>query len=484
MIRQLTRRSLLGVGGATLGASGLLAAPPRVARARQEAVAFRGLRGTLILPGDPDFAEARRTFNTRMSSEPAAILTCSDPAEVGQAVRWANRRDIEIRARSGGHNYEGYAVADGALVIDLGELSSIEVDPARGEAIVGAGARLIDVYRALGAFGLAIPAGTCPGVGIAGLTLGGGIGFLSRSLGLTCDALLAVDVVGANGRLRRASEDEHPDLFWALRGGGGGTFGIATAFTFRTTSLPSVALCHVEWPWDDAATVLDAWQRWAPFADPRLTVSMAIPGGGYGVVSATGMFTGPASDLPALLAPLLAVGAPSPPQIWETPFLAACEQLGGPLLAHATFKNASAMVHEPLPPEAVALLVGWLRSAPDPSSLVGFFPLGGAIAATAPAATAFPHRQALFDMQYQAYWGEWNDPTPGLAWVRGIRDAMLPFVRGAYANYADADLTDWATDYYGGNLPRLEQVKADWDADNVFRGPQVIQAPVERVPGR
>jgi FAD/FMN-containing dehydrogenase len=475
----MTRRSFLGAGGACVGVAASVGVAPSRSIARQSGSGFDGLRGRVILPNDPAYGEARRTFNSRTSRYPAAIVVCADAAEVGRAVRWSRRRRIEIRVRSGGHSYEGYSVADGALVIDVGGMADVAVDPGRGVVVVGAGARLIDVNRALGAYGLAVPAGTCPGVGIAGLTLGGGIGYLARSLGLTCDALLAVDFVDTDGRTNWASDDANPDLFWALRGGGGGNFGIATAFAFRATPLTEVVLCRLEWPWGDAAAVLDAWQRWAPFADPRLTVGLAIPGGGSGVVSATGLFTGPASELPPLLAPVLAAGAPAAPTIWTAPFVAACEQLGGPSVAHAAFKNASAMVYEPLGPEAIAALVAWLRVAPASPSLVGFFPLGGAVAATGPAATAFPHRRALFDMHYQAYWGADADGAAGTAWVRGIRDAMRRFARGAYANYADADLADWATDYYGANLPRLEQAKAAWDPDGVFGGPQALKPAAE-----
>lgn len=477
MSSRLTRRALIGTAGTLVGVAGRADGPVAGRmRARQVAGDFVGLRGEVILPGDPTYAEARLTFNSRISRHPAAIVLCSDAGEVGQAVRWARRRGVEIRVRSGGHSYEGYSVADGALVIDLGRMAGSEIDPVRHEATVGAGMRLIDVYRALGTHGLAIPAGTCPGVGVAGLTLGGGIGFLSRSLGLTCDNLLAVEFVDADGRRDRASEDENPDLFWAMRGGGGGNFGIATAFTFRATPLAEVVLCRLEWPWEDAAVVLDAWQRWAPLADRRLTVGLAIPGGGVGVVSATGLFTGVASELPELLAPVLAAGSPAAPQIWTASFVVACEQLGGPLAAHAAFKNASAMVYEPLGPLAIATLVDWLRVAPGPSSLVGFFPLGGAVAAIDREATAFPHRRALYDMQYQSYWGAGDDGSAGIAWVRAIRDAMRPFARGVYASYVDADLVDWAADYYGDNLPRLRRVKTSWDPDGVFAGPQAIPA--------
>jgi FAD/FMN-containing dehydrogenase len=322
--------------------------------------------------------------------------------------------------------------------------------------------------------GVTIPAGTCPGVGIAGLTLGGGIGFLSRQYGLTCDNLVAVELVDTDGRALRASEEKHADLFWALRGGGGGNFGIATAFTFRVHPISEVATCTVSWPWDDAAEVLDAWQRWAPYVDERLCVALAVAHPSAGTISATGLFTGSAAELSPLLDPLLRAGTPGVPLIQSLPFLTAAEQFAGPPIASVRFKNASSLAYDPLPTEAIATLVEHLRVAPFASDLVGFFPLGGAIATIDPAATAFPHRRALFDLQYQAYW--WDDAAEpaSIAWVRDLRAAMAPYTAGTYVNYVDADLPDWESAYYGMNLPRLQRVKSDYDPDDVFNVAQSI----------
>jgi FAD/FMN-containing dehydrogenase len=306
------------------------------------------------------------------------------------------------------------------------------------------------------------------------LTLGGGIGFLSRQYGLTCDNLLAVDLVDGEGDEMRVSEHEHADLFWALRGGGGGNLGIATAFTFRVHPIADVVICSVSWPWDDVAEVLDAWQRWAPFTDERLSVALAIAHSSAGTISATGLFTGPAAELPPLLEPLLQAGSPSAPVIQSLPFVTAAEQFAGPPIASVRFKNASSLAYEPLSPAAIATLVDHLRVAPFTSDLVGFFPLGGAIATIDPAATAFPHRHALFDMQYQSYW--WDDAAgePSLAWIRDLRAAMAPYTTGAYVNYIDADLPNWESAYYGPNLARLMRIKARYDPDGIFDGPQSI----------
>lgn len=469
----MTRRTFAAMGGALLAsilAGRKLAASPRSLPRRQAA----SLTGRVIWPNDPAYAEARLTFNSRFSRFPAAIVACSSLADVQNAIRWARQNDLPIRARSGGHSYEAFSSVDGGLVVDVSGLSDVNVDLARGEAVVGAGVRLLDLYRRLSGYGVTVPGGTCGGVGIAGLTLGGGIGFLSRQYGLTCDNLLAVDLVDANGNTLLASEQEHPDLFWALRGGGGGNFGIATSFTFRVHPIGEVTTVSVTWPWDDAPAVIDAWQHWAPAVDERLTTGFSIGPPSDGSISAYGVFNGPAAELPSLLAPLLAAGTPSAPRIASLPYLSAADQLAGPGAAHSLFKNASAFAYEPLSSHAIAMLLDHLRAAPTDANLVGFFPLGGTVADIAPAATAFPHRRALFDLKYQAYWSDPAEESPDAAWVNGIRDAMAPYTRGAYVNYVDASLPDWATAYYGVNLARLSRVKQRFDPDNVFDGPQTV----------
>jgi FAD/FMN-containing dehydrogenase len=471
-----TRRTFVGLGSAALAAAAgcsVTAAPAR-STARQ---APPDLTGRVIRPGDPDYDAARLGFNARFSHFPVAIVVCNDTVDVQNAVRWARREGVPLRARSGGHSYEGYSTLDDGLVIDVGGLNEIAVDTARGEAAIGAGVRLGELYRRLGEHGVTIPAGTCPGVGIAGLTLGGGIGFLSRRYGLTCDNLLAVELVDANGDLLRAREDEHADLFWALRGGGGGNFGIATRFTFRVHPTADAAVFGVTWPWEDVPEVLDAWQCWAPFTDDRLTAGFVVPDPSAGVVICSGQFTGPAGEALSLLQPLLQAGSPSPPNVRALPFLDAVAEFGGAPIAHSTFKNTGAFVSALLPPEAIASFVERMRAAPTDANLVGFFPTGGAVAAADPAATAFVHRDALFDMQYQAYWHDPADAAADLAWIGDLRTAMAPHTSGGYVNYIDSDQPDWQAAYYGPNLPRLMQIKAKYDPDDVFNGPQSIPLP-------
>lgn len=459
----MTRRAAAG-GLAALAASGAI----RRARAAQPT-----LTGQVAWPGDPLYEHGRRAFNGRFDRYPAGIVFCAGSEDVRNAITWARVQGVPICVRSGGHSYEGYSVLDNRLLIDLSGLTHLEVDHAAGTATVGPGVRLLDLYRALAAEGVAIAGGTCPGVGLGGLILGGGVGFRSRRDGLTCDSMLDAEVVLADGRVVHASTSERPDLFWALRGGGGGNAGIAARFTLRTTPAEAVAMASVTWPWDEAAQVIAAWQAWAPQTDSRLSSSLAFFRPDSGVIGLTGLLLGPVDDLELLLAPLLAVGSPTP-YLRALSWLEAAEALAGPAADQVTFKNGSTFVFQPLPPEAIALLVSQMAVAPAPANLISFFALGGAISQPAPGASAFPHRQALYDLQIQAYWQEAWQEAGNVAWVNGFRQALAPYTRGAYVNYIDADQPDWATAYYGSNLNRLMRVKARYDPDHVFDAPQSI----------
>jgi FAD/FMN-containing dehydrogenase len=428
-------------------------------------------------PGDSLYENGRHDFNSRFDRYPAGIVYCADATDVQNAITWARAQGLPISVRSGGHSYEAHSVLDNRLLIDLSGLTHLDLDYAAGTATIGPGVRVLNLYRALAAEGVAIAAGTCPGVGLGGLVLGGGIGFRSRRDGLTCDSLVSAKVVLADGRLVHASAHEQPDLFWALRGGGGGNFGIATSFTLSTTAAADVAIASITWPWDEAAQVIAAWQAWAPYMDPRLSSSLAIFRPDSGVIGFTGLLLGPVDELEVLLAPLLATGSPSPylrPLSW----LEAAEALAGPSADQVTFKNGSAFAYQLLPPEAIALAVSQMEVAPAPANLISFFALGGAISEIAPGATAFPHRRALFDLQIQAYWQEPWQEAENVAWVNGFRQALAPYTSGAYVNYIDADQPDWATAYYGRNLNRLMRIKARYDPENVFNAPQSIPASV------
>ena len=274
------------------------------------------LRGALLQPGDAGYPAAGHLYNSLYTPDAAAIAQCESASDVQRCIAFAREHNVELTARAGGHSYGGYSSCPG-LVIDVSRMQGISTGGAtahgQGVATVGAGATLINVYSQLGSQGLLLPGGSCPTVGIAGLALGGGIGVFSRAYGLTCDQMASVEIVTADGVLRRCGPGQDEDLYWASRGGGGGNFGIVTSFGFQVHPIPeAITLFTFEWPWGAAASVLDAWLRWIPSTPDQLWANCQLFSSGNvgsGLVKVTGVFMGTVSACSAALDPLtVAVG--------------------------------------------------------------------------------------------------------------------------------------------------------------------------------
>src|SRR5205085_4112734 len=316
--RALNRREFLGLA---VGAV-LLAPPPHLRELR------RGLAGDVLTPTSAGYNRARLLYSPRFDSiHPQAIVLAETAEDVAHTIRWARRHRVHLVPRSGRHSYGGYSTTTG-VVLDVSRLNRVRVSG--GQAVVGAGALLVDVYAALAAHGRMIPAGTCPSVGIAGLTLGGGHGYASRKLGLACDALVGLTIVTASGEVLRCDAHRHSDLFWACRGGGGGNFGVVTSFTFRTTPVGEVATYVLEWPWAQVREVVAAWQAFAPHAPEALSLDLNLTATDTRPhVTSAGQYLGSAADLKRALAPLLAVGTPSHVEIVPRTFLEAALHFAG-----------------------------------------------------------------------------------------------------------------------------------------------------------
>ncbi|WP_158088714.1 FAD-binding oxidoreductase [Thermoactinospora rubra] len=454
----------------------LLAAapPPDWARLR------RALKGTLVLPGDRAYGTARRLFNPSFDRvRPGGVAYCENPADVAACLSFARAAGVPVHVRSGGHSYAGWSTGPG-LVVDVARMN--DVGYRDGRAVVGAGARLVDVYERLAAHGASIPAGTCPTVGIAGLTLGGGIGVVSRKYGLTCDALESVRIVTADGRLLTCDAHHHAGLYWAARGGGGGNVGVAVSFTFLTHRAGRVTVFFAGWPWSKAGAVLRAWQSWAVEAPDELWSTLHLSRDrGELTVELAGVYLGRSDALRRLLRPLTSRVAPSWVSARDTSHLRAMMTMAGcsgltpsqchlpgqtrdGRLSRAAFVATSHVAYRPLSAEGVRALVD--QVARRGSHMVLLDAMGGAIARVPAGATAFPHRQALFSVQYYASGSD-------RSWIRGARAAMRPHLgEHAYVNYIDPDIASWREAYYGPNAARLAQVKAAYDPGRVFRLPQ------------
>lgn len=449
------------------------------------------LTGHVVGPHSPEYAAARLDNNRRFDKFPRYIDFCLSAEDVANAVLWSRAHGLPLRARSGRHSYEAYSILNGGVVIDVSPLHGVELDAARGTARIGAGADLGRIYDALWAQGrVTIPGGGCTGVGIAGLALGGGFGFLTRLHSLTCDSLVELEMVDADGRLVRADAGTRGDLLWASRGGGGGNFGVNTAFTFRVVPVDYVTAFSVVWPWATIRAVFAAWQAWADPTglDPRLTPILLLPAESAGYISVIGEFVGPAPELRRLLAPLLRAAVPTDVKVVYEPYIDAVHRFVGRAAtqdgphrwaadrpadpALDRFKNTSAFQFEPFDALAVETMIAHLRAAPSPNAEVQFNLHGGAEANVPPQTAAYPWRGARFSLQYQAYWSRAGEGPALIRWVDGFRRAMLPFTRGAYVNYIDDDIGDWPTAYYDGSLARLVAVKHAYDPLNVFDFPQ------------
>jgi FAD/FMN-containing dehydrogenase len=444
------------------------------------------LTGRVVFPSDPDYDDARMDFNPRFSKKPRAIVFCQTVSDIVNAVKWARENGVQISIRGGRHSYEAFSVSEG-IVIDLSDMNRVQIDKANKIAVVQAGTLLMPLYEALWQEGLTLPGGSCATVGITGLTLGGGYGLLSRKMGLTCDNLLAVEMVNAKGEIITANKTQNPDLLWACRGGGGGNFGIVTTLTFKLHEIGNVAIYTMEWPWQQIRDVIQVWQKWAPSVADGLTCVLKLFGKGTGKIASTGMFVGSQQELSNLLKPLQLVGTPSKFTVETVPYIEAARRFAGVKDTQKNwkihwhnqqtkFEAKSDFAFGPLSSQGIDTILRFLTTIPSGANLIQFDSYGGAINRVPKDATAFAHRVgSLYSMQYLAYWTQAQDEEKSLKWIRDFYVAMRPYVSGAaYSNYCDVDLTNWQSAYYGSNFPRLVKVKAAYDPENIFQYAQSI----------
>lgn len=422
------------------------------------------LAGRVITAADSGYAVARRGFNPVFDGQrPLAVAQCASVADVQACVSAAAAARTPVAARSGGHSYAGYSSASGSLVVDVTRMAGVSVRP-DGTAVVGAGARLGSVYSALAAAGRAVAAGSCPTVGIAGLTLGGGVGVLTRKYGLTCDQVESMRLVTADGVLRTVSASESPDLFWALRGGGGGNFGVVTDFTFRTVAAPQVAVVSVRFPAGSAAAVFGAWQQWLAGAPAELWTKLSLSSGSTPSVRLAGCYVGSGSAARGLVQDLVRrTGVAGTVRVTEKSYGEAMSYFAGSS-AREAFRATSRILASPVDAGAV------VDAASGPSGVdIMFDALGGAVRS---GSSAFPYRSALATVQVYA-----AERSGAAAAVGRVRDRLGSVLgQRGYVNYIDPRMPDWGSAYYGANVGRLREIAQRVDPDRVFGFAQGVAA--------
>ena len=451
------------------------------------AVQIDGFRGQLIDADDADYDIARAVWNGAIDRRPRLIARCIGAADVVAAVRFARDHDLEIARRGGGHNVAGTAVCDRGIVIDLSAMRAVRVDTAGRRAWVQGGALWGDVDHETQARGLATTGGIVSHTGVAGLTLGGGIGWLMRKHGLTVDNLLAADLVAANGERLHVSEEEHPDLFWALRGGGG-NFGVVTSFEFGLHSVgPTVLAGPILWDASDAREVLRFYRDFVRDAPDELGTVVrfgtapplpVIPGElhWHPVVMIGTCYAGPVDDGEEILGPLRAFRTPLLDLVGATPYTGFQGALDSTVVHGWNYYWKSTHLPE-LRNDLIDVIAEHAFSCCSPRSYVAMFHLKGAVSRVPEGATAFGNRQASHAITLDAVWRPGEDfRDRDTAWTREFFAALGPFRQGVYVNFLSGDEEpDRVREAYGDSVyQRLADVKATYDPDNVFHHNQNV----------
>jgi FAD/FMN-containing dehydrogenase len=429
--------------------------------------------GRLLGPHDGGYDEARRVHNGLVDKRPALIASCLGTADVVAALEFARAAGLEIAVRGGGHGIAGLSTTDGGVLVDLSSMNGVHVDPGARTAHAQAGVTWREFNRETALFGLAVTGGVVSTTGIAGLTLGGGLGWLMGSFGLTADNLLSTQLVTADGAVLTASQDENPDLFWALRGGGG-NFGVVTWFQYRLHPVEQVTGGIVAHPYDAAPDLLRLYRELASRAPDELGLMAALvpapDGSGVPLAAMAVCHCGDPRQAERDLAPLIGFGSPLVSQVGAMPYPEINRLLDAGYPAGALNYWKSSFLAE-LSDDAIDVLVEHFAAAPSPMTQVAIESFHGAVTRVGLTETAVPHREPGFNVLITSVWRDPAATEENVEWTRDIYDALRPFLADRrYVNYLDGDDTSAARAAYGANYTQLAEVKRHYDPENVFRG--------------
>jgi FAD/FMN-containing dehydrogenase len=438
------------------------------------------LHGEVLQPGEAGYDEARTVWNAMIDKEPAVIARCTGAADVMASVNLAHDLDLRLAVHGGGHNVAGKAVCDDGLMIDLSPMDTVRVDPDAQTARVGGGATWGDFDHEAQAFGLATTGGIVSTTGVAGVTLGGGLGYLARTYGLAQDNLRSMDVVTADGELVTASEDENPELFWGMRGGSG-NFGIATSFEFDLHEVgPEVLAGRIIHPYEAAPAFLrryrdfmhdapDELQAYAAFVQGNPAMGMPEPLHGETLVGAAVLYSGDIDEGREVVQPLREFGEPIVDMVGPTPYVEH-QQSSDELYQEGHRNYWKSHFFDELTDEAIDTIVEHADPLPSPFTTVFFEWMGGQIARVDPDATAFPHRDATVSFTVAPKWTDPADDDAMIDWARRFFEATTPYATDdVYVNYLSWDEQGRAEAAYGDHYERLLELKREYDPDNLFQ---------------
>jgi FAD/FMN-containing dehydrogenase len=444
------------------------------------------LKGQIILPEDSNYDEVRKIWNAMIDRHPALIVRCAEAADVARAIAYARESRLELSIRGAGHNIAGSAICDNGLVIDLSMMKNVRVDAEKKRAYVEPGATLHDFDSVSQTFGLATPVGINSTTGIAGLTVGGGFGWLTRKHGMSVDNLISVDIITADGRRKKASEEENPDLFWAIRGGGG-NFGVVTEFEFQLHPVgPEIFAGLFVFPHEQAGQVLDRYRRFASSAPEELSVWVVMRKApplpflpqtvhGNDVVILPVFYAGEIATGQKLIEPLRDFGTVLGEHAGPMPYVQ-WQQAFDPLLTAGARNYWKSHNFTNLSDSVIDTMIAYASKLPSPQCEIFIALISGAANRVSSDAMAYGNRDAKFVVNVHARWDHATDDDECIGWARAFFKAAAPFAsKGAYVNFMTQDEGDRVSSAYGANYNRLVQIKRKYDPDNLFHLNQNIK---------
>ncbi len=441
------------------------------------------LTGEIITPCDEAYNQARQIWNRSIQKYPDALVYCENAEDVAKAVKLAQKFDKPIRIRSGGHNYEGYCVGNKAFVLDVSRIKPIELDAANNTVTIGSGVNFKELYNYVGSLGYPFPGGNCPSVAASGFTLGGGWGYSSRKFGLGCDSLLEAELVDYTGKVLTANDSTNPDLFWGLRGAGGGNFGVVTSLKFKlppkTDTLTLFELYFPNVSAFDQVNFLSIFQSWIDVIEDKINVSGGLYNAGdAGIYNyLRGICYGTQAETEALLQPFLSLGTVE--ATYKTgSFLELMTEIGSTYPPYEKFKSTGRFVTRFYTVDQLSDLAAIVNEQRPPGSIltsVSIYGLGGKVHDVGKKDTAFYFRDAKYILLIQSVWENNLYKKDNVRWVLDNFQYIYDLTEGSYINFPLLQLPQYECNYFGGNVPRLKAVKEAYDPYNVFHFPQSIR---------